>query len=195
LAGRYGHHSHALCDAHHIPQVVFVAASLAIAVRVVRQCLSAVCAGSPSVRDSRDWRMTRLSLIMAVARFTTLLGVGPGISPSAAQEAAMSDIGYIEAVSGRVVALARGNPVLVDALDAISDRTRFDLLADSELRLCHYRIGRFVTMRGPARVTISADSVTVSAGKPVEVSQDTCAMVPASKFQGGLLTRGSVTKD
>jgi hypothetical protein len=139
--------------------------------------------------------MTRSSLIMAVACFSTLLGAGAGPSPSAAQQAAAPDIGYIEAVSGRVVALARGNPVLVDALDAISDRTRFDLLTDSELRLCHYRMGRFVTMRGPGRVTISADGVTVGAGKPVEVSQGTCTTARASKFQGGLLTRGAVSKD
>jgi len=162
---------------------------------VVRQCLSAVCAGSPSVLDSRGWRMTRSSLMMAVACFSTLLSAGAGPFPSAAQQAAAPDIGYIEAVSGRVVALARGNPVLVDALDAISDRTRFDLLTDSELRLCHYRLGRFVTMRGPGRVTISADGVTVGAGKPVEVSQDTCSVAQVSKFQGGLLTRGAVSKD
>ena len=71
---------------------------------------------------------------------------------------------------------ARDYPVLVDALDAISDRTRFDLLNNSELRLCHYRIGRFVTMRGPARITISADGFTVTAGQPVEVTQDTCTV-------------------
>jgi hypothetical protein len=124
-----------------------VAASLAIAARVVRQCLSAVCAGSPSVLDCRDWRMTPSSLIR------------------------------------------------VAALDAISDRTRFDLLTNSELRLCHYRIGRFVTMRGPARITISADGFTVTTGKPVEVSQDTCTVAQTSKFQGGLLTRGAVSKE
>jgi hypothetical protein len=151
---------------------------------------SAVCAGSPSVLHCRDWRMTRPSL-MTVAGLAIFLSAA---APSRAQEAAAPDIGYIEAVSGRVVALARGNPVLVDALDAISDRTRFDLLTNSELRLCHYRIGRFVTMRGPTRITISADGFTVTAGKPVEVSQDTCTVARASKFQGGLLTRGAVSK-
>jgi hypothetical protein len=136
--------------------------------------------------------MTPSSLIRVVAGLTAFLGAA---APLPAQEAAAPGIGYIEAVSGRVVALARGNPVLVDALDAISDRTRFDLLTNSELRLCHYRIGRFVMMRGPARITISANGFTVTAGKPVEVSQDTCTVAQTSKFQGGLLTRGAVSKD
>jgi len=93
-------------------------------------------------------------------------------------------------VSGRVVAAARGNPVLVEALDVISDRTRFDLLPNSELRLCHYHMQRFVTVRGPARVTVAADRLTVEAGKAAEVSQEACGFVLASKFQGGFLARG-----
>jgi hypothetical protein len=153
---------------------------------------SALCAGSPSVFDSTGWRMTRASLTMAVV--ASLLGACAGISRSRAQESA-PDIGYVEEVSGRVVALARGNPVLVGVLDVISDRTRFDLLSDSELRLCHYRIGRFLTMRGPGRVTISADGIIVNIGKPVEVSQDTCTVAQVSKFQGGLLTRGAATRE
>ena len=56
---------------------------------------------------------------------------------SAAQEAA-ADVGYVEDVSGRVVAFAQGKPTLLDALDVISDRTRLDLQANSELRICHY---------------------------------------------------------
>jgi hypothetical protein len=85
------------------------------------------------------------------------LGAGTGLSPSAAQEST-TEVGFVEAVSGRVVALARGTPVLVDVLDVVRDRTRFDLLTNSELRLCHYRMRRFLTMSGPARVTVSADA-------------------------------------
>ena len=111
----------------------------------------------------------------------------------AAQESA-TDVGFVEAMSGRVVAFVRGSPVLVDVLDVISERTRLDLLANSELRLCHYRIGRFVTMRGPARITVSADGITVQAGNPVDVSHETCAVIQASKFQGGLVARGVAFK-
>jgi hypothetical protein len=91
--------------------------------------------------------MTPASAIRAVIIFATLLGAGSGLSPSAAQELS-TDVGFVEAVSGRVVAMTHGTPVLVDVSDVISDRTRFDLLANSELNLCHYRIGRFITLRG-----------------------------------------------
>ena len=58
---------------------------------------------------------------------SAILGGGTGLS-SSAQEAA-SDIAYVEAVIGRVVAFAAHRapaPFLVDTLDVISDRTRFD---------------------------------------------------------------------
>jgi hypothetical protein len=112
-----------------------------------------------------------------------------GVSPSMAQQVA-SDVAYVEAVSGRVVAAARGTPALVESLDVISDRTRFDLLPNSELRLCHYHTRRFVTVTGPARVTVSADGLTIEAGKEAEVSQEACGFALASKFQGGFIARG-----
>src|SRR6476469_5337777 len=112
-----------------------------------------------------------------------------GLSPSAAQEPA-ADVAYVASVSGRVVALVRGSPSLLDTADVISDRTRLDVLAKSELEVCHYGLQRFVTLSGPARVTFSSSSVTVEAGRAAVVSKETCAMPQASNFQGGLVTRG-----
>jgi len=114
-----------------------------------------------------------------------------GFSPSAAQEA---DVAYVASVSGRVVALARGTPSLLDTADVISDRTRLDVLANSELQVCHYRLQRFVTMGGPAHVTVSAGGITVESGKPAVISKERCAMAQASNFQGGLVTRGVLFK-
>lgn len=105
-----------------------------------------------------------------------------------AQEATTA-LAHVEAVSGRVVALAGGPPVLLNALDVINDQTRVDLLSNSELRVCHYRTQRVLTLRGPARATISADGI-IKAGKPVSVSTETCAIPALSPFTGGLLTRG-----
>src|SRR5262245_29692581 len=129
--------------------------------------------------------MLPASAMRAVVFVSAILGGGTGLSPSSAQEAA-TDVAYVEAVVGRVVAFAHGSPapVLVHTLDVISDRTRFDLLAKSELRLCHYRMRRFLTMRGPARITVSAEGIAVEAGKPVDISQETGAGKP-TKFQGG----------
>jgi hypothetical protein len=112
-----------------------------------------------------------------------------GLSPSAAQEPA-ADVAYVASVSGRVVALVRGNPSLLDTADVISDRTRLDVLAKSELEVCHYGLQRFVTLSGPTRVTFSSSSVTVESGRAAVVSKETCAMPQASNFQGGLVTRG-----
>jgi hypothetical protein len=137
--------------------------------------------------------MLSATTIRAMIVASVILGGGLGLSSSAAQEAA-TDVAHVEAVSGRVVAFAHGAPVLVDALDIISDRTRFDLLTNSELRLCHYRLRRFLTMTGPARITVSAEGIRVEAGKAVDISQETCAVVQTSKFQGGFLARGATSK-
>jgi len=56
------------------------------------------------------------------------------------------------------------------------------------------RIADVMTMRGPARITVSADGITVQAGNPVDVSPVTCAVVQASKSQGGLVARGVTFK-
>jgi hypothetical protein len=139
--------------------------------------------------------MLSASAMRAMVFVSAILGGGTGLSPSSAQEAA-ADVAYVEAVIGRVVAFAHRAPapVLVDTLDVISDRTRFDLLANSELRLCHYRMRRFLTMRGPARITVSAEAIAVEAGKSVDISQETCAVVKPSKFQGGFPARGATSK-
>jgi len=112
-----------------------------------------------------------------------------GLSTSAAQEPA-ADVANVASVSGRVVALVRGSPSLLDTADVISDRTRLDVLAKSELEVCHYGLQRFVTLSGPTRVTFSSSSVTVESGRAAVVSKETCAMPQASNFQGGLVTRG-----
>jgi hypothetical protein len=116
-----------------------------------------------------------------------------GLSPSAAQEPA-ADVAYVASVSGRVVALVRGTPSLLDTADVISDLTRLDVLAKSELEVCHYGLQRFVTLSGPTRVTFSSSSVTVESGRAAVVSKETCAMPQASNLQGGLVTRGVSVK-
>jgi hypothetical protein len=112
-----------------------------------------------------------------------------GLGLAAAQEAP-TDVAYVETVRGRVIAFARGTPVLLSTLDVIGDRTRIDLLADSELYVCHHRTQRFVTLKGPTRVTISAHGVSNEAGKSVAPSGEPCAAATVSKHSGGLVTRG-----
>jgi hypothetical protein len=127
-------------------------------------------------------------LRMAVA---VLIGFGAaaGISQSAAQEVA-GDVAYVEGVSGRVVAFSRGRPVLLDVLDTIIDRTRLDLQPQSELRICHYGTQRLVILKGPARASISADGVIAESGHAINAAAGICATPVASRFQGGLVSRG-----
>lgn len=116
------------------------------------------------------------------------LGAAGGISHSAAQGTA-TDVAYVEAVSGRVVASSQGSPAPLDVLDIISDRTRLDLPANSELRICHYRMRKLLTLRGPLKASISTSGVTAEGGKAVDASAESCAAPVVSTFQGGFVSR------
>jgi len=112
--------------------------------------------------------------------------------PAAAQEDA-ADTAYVESVTGRVVALVNGKPVLLDALDTVTDKTRLDILANSELRLCHYQKQRIVAIAGPARISVTASGVTAENGKDIAPSAETCAKPVVSTFQGGFVARTAGT--
>jgi hypothetical protein len=143
-------------------------------------------------RGSREKASTAMVLIAAALLFSaTALGVGP--AHSAAQESA-ADVGYVEDVSGRVVAFSQGKPTLLDALDVISDRTRLDLQANSELRICHYPTQKLLTLKGPLRASISRDGVTLENSKAVVASTGSCVAPVVSTFQGGIVSRGTGAK-
>ena len=118
----------------------------------------------------------------------SLIGLGGAIaiSGSRAQDA---DVAYVEAVTGNVVAAVQGKPGLLDVLDVISDRTRLDLTANSDLRLCHYQLRKLVAMRGPLRASVSAAGVTLENGKAVAPSSESCAVPVVSTLQGGFVSR------
>ncbi len=134
-------------------------------------------------------KATTVRTMRAVAILSAIgLGPGGGMSHSAAQGTA-SDVAYVEAVSGRVLASTQESPTLLDVLDVIGDRTRLDLPANSELRLCHYRMRKLVTLRGPLRASISAAGVTAESGKTIAASAEACAEPVVSTFQGGVVSR------
>ena len=133
------------------------------------------------------------TILAAIVVSTFALGGATGISPSAAQEAT-TEVAYIEAVNGRVVALSRGKPVLLEALDTLSERTRLDLQINSEVRICHLRTHRLLTLKGPARALISADGIAAENGQTVQASTTTCAGPVVSQHQGGLVSRGAASR-
>jgi len=89
-----------------------------------------------------------------------LLAAVDGTAAPALAQQATADVAYVEDVSGRVVAFAQGKPILLNAFDTISDRTRLDLQANSELRICHYPTRQFLTLKGPLTASISRDVFT-----------------------------------
>ena len=121
------------------------------------------------------------------ALFASMI-LGSCLNPLAAQEAS-PDIAFVETVTGPVVAFASGTPTLLGPSEVITNRTRVDVLANSEVRLCHYQTARFLTVQGPARIIVSVDGVSVEVGKAV-ISRDTCGLVEASAHGGGVVARG-----
>jgi hypothetical protein len=123
--------------------------------------------------------------------FSLVLGLGGGIFHAAAQ-GADAEVAYVESVRGRVVASDReAAPMPLDMLDIIGDRTRLDLPAKSELRICHHRMGKILKLQGPLRASVSASGVTTENGKTIDATSETCAAPVISTFQGGFVTRSA----
>ena len=135
---------------------------------------------------------------LAVLLLLSAIGAGAGPAYAAAQDNVIqwnvADVAYVEDVSGRVVAFSAGKPTLLDALDVVSDRTRLDLQANSELRICHYQTRQFLTLKGPLRASISVDGVVVENAKTALAGAGSCAAPVVSTFQGGIVSRGTAVK-
>jgi hypothetical protein len=143
-------------------------------------------------RELSENASTVMELAMAALLFSAM-GAGSVPAHAATQEIA-ADVGHVEDVSGRVVAFSQGKPTLLDTLDIISDRTRLDLQANSELRLCHYPTSKLVTLKGPLRASISREGVTVENSKTVVAPTGSCVAPVVSTFQGGIVSRGTGMK-
>ena len=113
------------------------------------------------------------------------IGLSLGISQASGAEVAL-----VESLSGRIVAFAAGKPTLLDALDVVSEGTQLDLQANSELRICHYKMRQFLTLRGPLRASISLDGVAVENRKTVLAAAGSCAAPTPSTYSGGIVIRG-----
>jgi type II secretory pathway pseudopilin PulG len=145
---------------------------------------------SPEYRGCGENTSTLVAFMLAAVLLPAIaLGLGSGPAFAAAEDAA-TDVAYVAEVSGRVVASSHGKPTLLDALDIISDRTRLDLQANSELRICHYRSQQLLSLKGPLRASISRDGVTVESSNAVAASAGPCAAPVVSTFQGGIVSRG-----
>ena len=133
--------------------------------------------------------MTRKAALVLLA-----LGSGAlGASSFAVAEMAATDVAYVESLNGRAIALVQGKPTLLEPLDIIDERTRLDILANSELRLCHYRNEKLLTLRGPMRVSVLASAVIAENGQEISGFGERCVKPAVSTFQGGFLARSTTT--
>jgi hypothetical protein len=101
-----------------------------------------------------------------------------------------TEVAYVSEVSGRVVALMQGRPTLLDALDVVTDQTRIDLLANSELRICHSQTRQAFILKGPLTARIEQGGVTIDNGTRAAAASGSCAAPTSSISHGGIVTRG-----
>lgn len=146
----------------------------------------------PRSTEYRRCRGMASSVVGSVAAMLLLAAVDGTAAPALAQQAT-ADVAYVEDVNGRVVAFAQGKPILLNPLDTISDRTRLDLQANSELRICHYPTRQFLTLKGPLTASISRDGVTADNNKTAVAATGPCVAPVVSTVQGGLISRGAGT--
>jgi hypothetical protein len=132
-------------------------------------------------------------VVALLSAIGAVLGIGPvsGSPVYTSREAA--EVAFAEGLSGRVVGFLEGKPFLLETLDTIKDRTQVDLLANSELRVCHYQTSRILVLKGPIRAFISREGVTVENGRAALVFAGTCSAPVTSPLQGGLVLRGVKT--
>jgi len=103
-----------------------------------------------------------------------------------AQEA---NVAHVLAVHGAVLANASGERARLEILDGIRERTRIELLANSELRICHYPTRTQFTLKGPLRAEVWADAVTAENASAVERSSAPCTAPGLASVPGGHLLR------
>ena len=111
-----------------------------------------------------------------------------GADSCMAQEA---NVAHVLAVHGSVLAHASGERTRLEILDGIRERTRIELTANSELRICHYPTRTQITLKGPLRAEVWADGLTTENAKAVERSTAPCLAPGLASVQGGHLSRGA----
>lgn len=127
-------------------------------------------------------------MIAGVARTTAAmaaLAFGAGISAAAAQT---TNVAHVVAVQGLVL-VGSSEPAFVEPLDIIHDRTRLELRAGSELRICHYPTRTALIVRGPTKLEVSAGGLAVEDVRAVDGSREPCNQPAMATVQGGLMSR------
>ena len=117
-----------------------------------------------------------------------------GAAGPAATEEAAPEVAYVENLYGRATASVQGRSTQLDTLDLVNDRTRIDVQAASELRLCHYRLQQLFALKGPAQAAVSRDGITLEPAKTAVAATGSCIAPVLTSHQGGLTLRSASMK-
>jgi len=131
-------------------------------------------------------RIAKCAFIVKCVLAASMIGIGN----CAAQEAIVA---HVLAVNGSVKANASGERTWVEILDGIRERTRLELLGNSELRICHHSTRTQLVLKGPLRAEVWADGLTAENAKAVERSSTPCLAPGLASVQGGHLSRSVAT--
>jgi hypothetical protein len=144
---------------------------------------------SSQAAGPRDWEVAMVGIARGafIAKWA-LIASAVGIGNCAAQEAIVA---HVLAVRGSVSANSAGERLLLEVLDGIRERTRVELAANSELRICHYSTRTQLTLKGPLRAEVWADGLTAENAKAVERSNVPCMAPGLSGAPGGHISRGA----
>jgi len=126
-------------------------------------------------------------LIAECALIASVIGAGS----CAAQE---PNVAHVLAVRGTVVANSSGERTWLEVLDGIRQRTRIELTGDSELRICLYSTRTQITLKGPLRAEVWADTVTAENARAVQRSSTPCMAPGLASVPGGLISRTPIIK-
>ena len=142
-----------------------------------------------------EGRAERTAVARTTLRVATFVMVGLAIlgnASAAAAQASRKDVAYVMAISGHASATAEGSSIDLNGLDIIYQGTQVDLDPNAELRLCHYRLRKLVTLKGPLHAVILASGIATDKGDVATSAREACTAPAVSTIQGGVAYRALV---
>lgn len=147
------------------------------------------------VSSQSEGRAERIAVARSALGVTIFATVGfamLGSLSAATAQAGRKDVAYVMAITGHASASEEGNSADLDGLDIIYQGTQIDLDANAELRLCHYRLRKLVTLKGPLHAVVSASGIATDHGDAAVSAREPCTAPAVSTIQGGVAYRALV---
>ncbi len=98
------------------------------------------------------------------------------------------DMAYVESLTGEAAQSVGGHDSDLDLLDVLGEGAELKVTS-GELRLCHYGLHQFLTVKGPFEGLLSRTGITAQKGEAVAASGQKCTEPVVSTIQGGVAFR------